>query len=464
MPPTLALSVWLVLLVALWRFDPAQGPRPSPALLVPLTWMLIAGSRLPSQWLGGQVERAAEALQNGNPLDRSVDLLVMFLAIGILTARSFNWSRFFTDNLALTAFLGFALLSVLWSDFPFITFKHWFRDLGSYLTMLVVLTDAYPLEAVRTLFRRFCYVLVPLSVILNKYFPGISKQYDPWTGQGYYVGATTSKNMLGALCLVSGLFFFWDTVTRWADRHNRQTKRIILVNLVFMAMTAWQLKVSESATSKICLVLGCGVIAATRFGAIRRRPALLKALVPGMIGAYLIATFVFGLDLKAVLAEAVGRNPTLTDRTAIWAFLLSMHTNPLLGTGYQSFWLGSRLEWIWLHGGLGHINEAHNGYLSIYLDLGGIGLALLATFLLAGYRNIWRRVKPFSPLGSLSLAVWTVLLFYNVTEAAFEGGLLWMMLLPGVLAVSKPRKRGAISNDLRRGATTAEEFAIPVRQ
>ncbi len=47
-----------------------------------------------------------------------------------------------------------------------------------------------------------------------------------------------------------------------------------------------------------------------------------------------------------------------------------MKTNPLLGTGYESFWLGPRLQWFWQHAGLGHINEAHNGYLEVYLNLG----------------------------------------------------------------------------------------------
>ena len=47
--------------------------------------------------------------------------------------------------------------------------------------------------------------------------------------------------MLGVLCLISGLFFFWDTVTRWPERKERRTKRIILVNVAFIAMTLWLL-------------------------------------------------------------------------------------------------------------------------------------------------------------------------------------------------------------------------------
>ena len=56
--------------------------------------------------------------------------------------------------------------------------------------------------------------------------------------------------MLGVLCLISGIFFFWDTVTRWPERKERRTKRIILVNVAFIAMTLWLLNLSSSATSQ----------------------------------------------------------------------------------------------------------------------------------------------------------------------------------------------------------------------
>ncbi len=447
MPPFVALILWFILLLALLYFDPAKDARTSPALWVPVIWMFIVGSRLPSQWLGGQVGQAAEALQEGNPLDRSVYFILMLLAIGILISRSFNWGNFFARNLALMAFVCFALVSVCWSDFPFVAFKRWFRDFGNYLVILVALSDPLPLEAIRTVLRRLCYLLIPLSIVLVKYYPEIGRQYSTWEGTTMYVGAATSKNMLGVLCLVSGIFFFGDTVTRWSQRKDRRTKRILLLNGAFLAMTLWLLNLSESATSRVCLVLGCLIIATLHSKGFRRRPGLLKTLIPVVVCVYLVLAFGLGVDINAVLAEAVGRNPTLTGRTQIWNVLLSMHTNPLVGTGYQSFWLGSRLQWVWHQPGIGGINEAHNGYLDIYLNLGLVGVFLLTVFLIASYRTICRRLQSPSSLASFSLVVWTILVFYNVTEAAFEGGLLWLALLPGVLTVS-----GVADNLVQSGA------------
>ncbi len=148
---------------------------------------------------------------------------------------------------------------------------------------------------------------------------------------------------------------------------------------------------------------------------------------------YLLLTL--GLGMGAHLSQAVGKSANMSDRTHIWEVLLSVPINPLLGTGYQSFWLGPRVAWVWARLNGDNVMEAHNGYLAIYLELGLIGLFLLCTFLIATYRKICKRLTPLTPVGSLGLGLWTLLLFYNVTEAAFGGGLLWITLLMGSLTV-----------------------------
>lgn len=433
MPPSLALLLWFIFLLSLLCFDPAKDSKSSPALWVPVIWMFIIGSRLPSQWLDGQVGPATQALEEGNPIDRTVLSLLMLLAIGILISRSFNWSNFFARNVAFTAFLCFALLSVLWSDYSLVALKRWFRDLGNYLTVLIPLSDRRPVEAVRVMLRRLYYLLLPLAVLLIKYYPNISRQYDNWTGAAFDVGPTTSKNMLGVLCLLSGLFFFWDTLIRWSNRRQKRTRRVILVNLTFIGMTLWVLNVAKSTTSEVCLVLGCLVIAAAHSKTFQRRPRILKTLPATVFCIYLIMALGFGMNGQ--LAEAVGKDPTLTDRTRIWTAVLSMHTNPFVGTGYESFWMPPRLDLFAQISGVPGINEAHNGYLEVYLNLGIIGLLFLGAFLIDSYLSICKKLKPPPYLASLSLALWTALLFYCVTEAGFRGSLLWVTFLLGGLAL-----------------------------
>jgi exopolysaccharide production protein ExoQ len=461
MPPSIALLVWFILLVVLLYFDPAKDSGVSAAVWVSAIWIFFIATKLPSQWLGNTSGTMAQNFQEGSPLDRAVDLVLILSMFGILISRSFNWAAFFARNSVLMMLLAFALVSVVWSDFPFISFKRWFRDLGNYLAILVVLSDPRPLEAVRTLLRRLCYVLISLSILLNKYFLNIGVQYEYWSGAAMFVGPTTGKNMLGVLCLISGLFFFWDTVTRWSDRKESRTRRIILVNVAYFAMTVWQLVLANSATSRVCLVIGCLVILAAHSRYFKRHPNFLKVLIPASFCLYLILAY--GFDINGAMAGAVGRDSTFTGRTNIWDAVLKTHTNPLIGCGYESFWLGPRLFEVWRQTGAG-IQEAHNGYLEVYLNLGLIGVFLLFLFLIASYWAICRRLKPFSDLASLSLALWTIVLFYNMTEAAaFKGQLSWVIFMIGGFVIPGPRSvRGVSVSPIRR--SSAEQSPSKLRE
>jgi len=449
----------MILVLALLRFDPAKAAGTSSALWVPLIWIFITGTRLPSQWLGGSSGSAAQAFQDGNPMDRAVFTALILLSIVILAVRAFNWGSFFARNMSLIALLVFALISVTWSDFAFVAFKRWFRDLGNYLVILVVLSDPYPLEAANTVLRRLGYVLISLSVLLVKYFPEIGMQYSYWTGAAMFVGPTTGKNMLGVLCLVSGIFFFWDLVTRWHDRKDRATRRILMVNAAFIGMTLWLLTLAGSATSSLCLTVGCLVIVAAKTNTFQRHPGFLKFMIPTTFCIYLVLAF--GFDINGEIAGSVGRDPTLTGRSNIWAAVLSTHTNPIIGTGYESFWLGPRLEHVWKLAG--QVNEAHNGYLEIYLNLGLIGDFLLVAFMLASYRTICKRLSPSFSLASLALALWMVMLFYNMTEsAAFKGQYIWVIFILLVLTVTSHTP--VVSDELAAEKPSARKFTFPERE
>jgi len=378
----------------------------------------------------GQV---VQALEEGNPLDRTIYFGLIISSVAILVSRSFPWGAFLRRNWPLTVFLVFSLLSVCWSDFAFVALKRWFRDVGNYLVILVVLSDPNPLRAIRAVLRWVSYLLVPLSIVLIKYYPELGKHYSFWTGTPEFVGVTTGKNLLGVICVISALFFCWDVLARWPARRSWRTRKIMVINLAFVGMSFWLLNLASSATARVCIVLGCLVMAVAKVNWFRRHPGILKMLIPAIFCIYLILAF--GLDMSGSLAGAVGKDPTLTDRTKIWSFLLGMRTNPLLGTGYESFWLGSRIVEFAQQSGLGALNEAHNGYLEVYLNLGAIGVLLLTVFVIDGYRNIWERSDSLGSLRPLILAIWIIFLFYNVTEAFFRSGLMWSVFLMAVLAV-----------------------------
>ena len=441
MSPTLALVLWLVLLLALLRYDPAADRRLSVALWIPVAWFSMIGSRLPAQWLSGGIGFSAAGFSEGNSFDRAVYLSLIGLSLATLTLRSFRWQSFFRANVWLVLLLLYGLASIAWSDYSFVAFKRWFRDLGVYFAILVILSSDVPMDAVRWVFRRVFYLLIPASVLLVKYFPHMAREYDQWSGQGYFVGVATSKNMLGVLCMVSTLFFAWDSVVRWSERHQPTQRATLIVNACFLTMSTWLLSIAHSATSTVCLVLGLLILLVACTPPLRSRPIVLAILIPCGLAAYGFLEFVLGVDLISVVSRAVGRSPDLTGRAEIWSVVLSAGANPIIGTGYESFWLGSRLAWVWAH--TVNVNTAHNGYLEVYLSLGAIGLCLLVGFLASGYVTIARRFIHDPLVGSLGMAVSSILLFYNVTESAFRVSVLWVMFLTMAIILTGPIARPA---------------------
>jgi O-antigen ligase len=138
----------------------------------------------------------------------------------------------------------------------------------------------------------------------------------------------------------------------------------------------------------------------------------------------------------------LGRKAHLTERTDIWQVLLSFNTNPIFGVGFWSFWTGARQEEAWKQIGE-KINQAHNGYLEQYLNLGYIGVAFIVIIMLSGLLKIRRHLSFDQPAGMLRLSFLVTAILYNVTEAAFYGlNNMWMLLL--LACIDGPRPRPAV--------------------
>ena len=454
MPPYIAFWACTLFVIFLLYQDRSRNPNISASLWIPLTWLLIVASRLPSQWMGASGWQR-DAYVDGNPLDRAIYLTLLLAGVSVLVSRSTRWVELIKQNLALTLLALLGLCSVLWSDFPFVAFKRWIRDLGAYLMLVVVLSEARPLEAVGTLFRRLCYILIPYSVLLIRYYAYFGRSYSHWTGDVSYTGVTNNKNSLGILCLVSGLIFFWDILKRWSNRSDRETRLILVLDLVMCLMTLYLLWLARSSTSSLCLFIGVVIMCMSRIPTMVANPARIRRLVIGIAGLYLATDWIF--DFKRLVTGMLGRDATFTGRIQLWEYLINNSENWLLGAGYESFWLGPRLARIWSVFTFGP-NQAHNGYIELYLNLGMVGVCALVLVLFASYRKISRAMDASEDLAFLSFSLWTALLLYNITEAAFKVHLLWLAFLLGAITVPKPAQLLARTPAFRRLQPTASRF------
>jgi O-antigen ligase len=162
-------------------------------------------------------------------------------------------------------------------------------------------------------------------------------------------------------------------------------------------------------------------------------------LMVGGVTVVAVIAYLFQ-DAFAFLVVSMGRNTTLTGRTDLWNELIAMNTHPWLGAGFESFFLGNRLEYLW-NKYWWHPNEAHNGYLETYLTLGRVGLSLLALLIATGYRHAIANYRVDPRAGSLRLAYLVIAPIYNITEAAFKVmSPVWILFLLAATAVPPPQR------------------------
>jgi O-antigen ligase len=413
-------------IAGLFYLDRDKTVRTSKALWLPVIWFWIVGSRPVSFWVGGGPSLTDPQMLDGSPTDRNVFLVLLTLGIITLIGRRRSVVPLLKANKPILIFFGFALLSLLWSSYPDITFKRWTKAIGDVAMVLVLVTDADPIGALRRFLARTGFILLPLSIVFIKYLD-IGRGYDP-DGNPANTGLTTNKNVLGVVTFVITLGALWRILTLLRSKRSPARSRQMMAQVVLLACGIALLNMAHSATSEACFALGAVLMIVTGFRGIRRRPAAVHAVVGALASSAGIIILSGGM---ALLTHAVGRQENFTGRTEIWSAVFRGVDNPLLGAGFESFWLGPRLARVWSGlSGYMHVNEAHNGYLEEYLNLGWVGLILLAVILIAAYVRAVRVFRRDPSTGGLMLAFAVTAVIYSTTEAGFRMlNPMWFFLL-----------------------------------
>ena len=416
-PPTVALFVTIGFVIFLFRRDFREKPNVTPALWLPVIWTLLVGSRSVGQWLGVfGLHVMGSSMEEGNPLDAVVYFTLIILAFYVLGNRQVNVVQFCRDNPWFVAFLLYCLVSIAWSDFPFVAFKRWIKTLGHPAMALIVLTEPDLRESLTRWLKRSAYVLIPFSVLLIKYFPEIGRSFDEFTGMGNNCGVNLTKNGLGGGCMIFGFFFFWLLLKTWkSDRGVRRRNELRLIG-AFLLMIAYLLRAANCATCSLCLV--AAVASAILVG----RQWVNKRL----LGTYIMLTIVvlvvieLTVGLYQPIVDLTGHSNNMVSRGNLWHELLAMHTNPIFGVGFETFWLGDRLKTLW-EAYRWQPTQAHNGYLETYVQLGLVGLMLLGALLASTFMKIRREILTNFEWGRFQLGLLIAILLHNWTEATFHG-------------------------------------------
>ncbi len=315
------------------------------------------------------------------------------------------------------------LLSVLWSQDPVLTAR---RSVPFALATAfgVLLAVVYSQRRFLLLLQGSFAALACWSAVLALVFPSIG--LDASTGHGGdWQGVFTQKNACGramvfaiASVLVSG-------------RLSPARAGLLLLFTCELVLSgsrgAWALALA------VVFALGIFQISC-RFD--RRNRTALFATAGGLFvcAALLCATYF------PLVAPLLGRDATLTGRTAIWHEVwLSILHRPVLGYGFSAFWRGAQgASWDVIVALRFVLFHAHNGFLEIWLELGAAGLCLFAASFGRAAFLLWPELRA----GRFEEAAWpfSVLLliaFYDFDENTLlsYNGLFWILYTVAVARI-----------------------------
>lgn len=256
-------------------------------------------------------------------------------------------------------FAAWATLTLFWTD----TFTSSLNGVMALIPLLITgFCLGFRLEPPQFA-RSFIYAsafMILFSYIYVFVFPmyGMHQANDATQSvhAGSWRGVYGHKNVFGSTCAAAAATILIA---------GRSVLPSLLLKIVLLAALFVAIIMSKSATA-IALTILTPVITFALVGLERKRLLLaVITIVPIALIAYYNLDVVFGW---------LGRDPTLTGRTSIWAFVPdALSERPLVGYGYASTTYGHFT--IRLLQALG-LSDPHNGYLNVLLSVGMIGLML----------------------------------------------------------------------------------------
>ena len=363
-----------------------------------------------------------------------------FVLIGLFYV-AWRWSSqvrkaaFCVPMLALLNCMG--MISCLWSPEPTFTLKQ-----GVYLLVTYTFAIAFafrPAEAQMKFMQLAGTLAIGLSVLTVALFPAYGlngRQGVTGEWEGIYAG----KNV----CAMAMMFLLMPALYRKpATLQGRVLRNVYIVAALGVigmtrSRTGWGIAV-------LLVLFSIGLKLLARFKSFDR-----SVLFILFCAATLVVGAVVLLNLST-LFHFIGRDTSFSGRTSIWsAILASIHKQPWTGYGYRTFWRGMSGESANVMVSLGWMmGYAHDGFLSVWVEVGGVALALLVMCLLKGLKDSWHCfMRDPSPqvLWYITIIVFGIL--YNIDEASFlfRFNLSWVLIIAAIVGLDRKRRQ------LRRNA------------
>jgi len=364
--------------------------------------------------------------------------MLILLALWFLYRRKINWSLLLKDNLWLILLYVYLGLSVLWSDFPFSSFKRWIKIFGAIPMAFMILSEKQPLQALESVLRRCAYVLIPLSLMLIKYFPNYGVLYSRWEGTRMATGVTTHKNSLGALCTILAFTLIWAALRKWRSGELFKSRYYTLADALAIGIAVFLLFGGDSGSYSATgiLVFIVGIVFLFVLSRMKNLTAYARNHLKTLMIVGVVLFLLFNSLLLPIVTSLLGRDETLTERTDIWRSVIEVASQkPLLGVGYGGYWglqegTSSRHH---------YVKQSHSGYLDVYLKVGIVGIAALFTFFLEFCGKVRREFNHVFDWNVFGICFILMVLLYNYAESAFiEASFMWTVTVFLTVVFSAP--------------------------
>jgi exopolysaccharide production protein ExoQ len=260
----------------------------------------------------------------------------------------------------------FALASTMWSQYPVQSGKTALCLVADTLIAFYIYRRFSPAGQMQ-LFLHIGWICLIASIVMAVLLPkyGVSSVVGI---AGAWRGIYVHRNLCAPVTvLFLSAAFFAD-----ADTMVAKCARGIYIGLSTIVVIMTQSRGGW-------VLLGSLFVCAAAIKITRRFSARFRTVFVVANAGVLSVLAVVGFLYSSNIAYLLGRDPTLTGRTAIWkALFASISKHPLLGYGYMAFWNGYQGESTSVSLATGWaVTTAHNGFLGVWVTLGAIGLAMV---------------------------------------------------------------------------------------
>jgi O-antigen ligase len=324
--------------------------------------------------------------------------------------------------ICLLAYLAFAGASALWAFSPERSFIRFVQQVMIVTSIVLpAILAARTADMMRGLFLCFAFAL-----ILNVFFVLAGSvtvvRYGSSLVNIGYQGYFNGKNYLGECAAVAFLLSLHEMLYRGRRRALGIIVAGIAILLVFLSDSK-----TAFALAFICPFLAGLTLIVRKIT--RISPAIILLSIPF---CYIVLSSVSNFNINRISYMLYG-DSTLTGRTIIWDFAqYEIARSPLLGWGYQSFWLVPDSPAIVdAPGWIKMMPNAHNGYYDTMLEMGYAGLVFLLVFIIAILHAIGRVADRDLARAQLVLSLALFIILYNYFESLWMRGFefLWVVFV-----------------------------------